>query len=256
VRSQTGQVVTSEGIHWLCLMLLVSVPWCRRQWALPVISVPTPLSSDQRQTGQTASHDDTGCTASDLACEMLVSSARDRVGGRRRFCRDQPGSYLSSLASSMHLPITVDRTTLRSCPAATQGQARSQAQERSPPAEVNRSRVKDKVTVWLRQEIAWYAGQQLKMDLLTGVALWHRDGEDPLPIRWVLLRDPSGKRSPFALFCTDPTVPMLQIVSWYVSRWNIEVTFLRSPRPSRSGNAAAVEHACDCTDHSLPAGIV
>jgi DDE superfamily endonuclease len=30
VRSQTGHVVTSEGIHWLCLMLLVSVPWCRR----------------------------------------------------------------------------------------------------------------------------------------------------------------------------------------------------------------------------------
>jgi hypothetical protein len=85
--------------------------------------------------------------------------------------------------------------------------------------------VKDTATAWLSQEITWYAGQQLKMDLITGVALWHRDGEDPLPIRWVLLRDPSGKRSPFALFCTDPTVPMLQIVAWYVSRWNIEVTF-------------------------------
>ena len=27
VRSQSGHVVTSEGIHWVCLMLLVSVPW-------------------------------------------------------------------------------------------------------------------------------------------------------------------------------------------------------------------------------------
>jgi len=86
-------------------------------------------------------------------------------------------------------------------------------------------RVKATATVWLRQEIAWYAGQQLRMDVITGGALWHRDGEDPVPIRWVLLRDPSGKRSPFALFCTDPTVPLLQIVAWYVSRWNIEVTF-------------------------------
>ena len=137
VRSQTGHVVTSEGIHWLSLMLLVSVPWCRRQWALPVISVPTLTEADQHQTWQTASHDDTGCTASHLARETLVSRARDRVGGRRRFCRDQPGSYLSSLASSFHLPIIVDRTTLRSCPAATQGQARSQAQERFPPAEVD-----------------------------------------------------------------------------------------------------------------------
>jgi hypothetical protein len=44
-------------------------------------------------------------------------------------------------------------------------------------------------------------------------------------VRWVLLRDPSGKRSPFALFCTEPTVTMLQIITWYVFRWNIEVTF-------------------------------
>jgi hypothetical protein len=43
--------------------------------------------------------------------------------------------------------------------------------------------------------------------------------------RWVLLRDPSGKRSPFALFCTDPSVAMLHIITWYVLRWNIEVTF-------------------------------
>jgi hypothetical protein len=86
-------------------------------------------------------------------------------------------------------------------------------------------RLADPLTRWFSQEIDWYGGQKLKMDLLTGTALWHRDGEDPLPIRWVLLRDPSGKRSPFALFCTDPTVPMLHIIAWYVSRWNIEVTF-------------------------------
>jgi hypothetical protein len=85
--------------------------------------------------------------------------------------------------------------------------------------------LKDAATAWLSQEIPWYAGQQLKMDVLTGEALWHRDGEAPLPVRWVLLRDPSGKRSPFALLCTDPTIAMLQIISWYVSRWNIEVTF-------------------------------
>jgi len=41
VRSQSGHVVTSEGIHWVCLMLLVPVPWCQRPWALPVLSVPT-----------------------------------------------------------------------------------------------------------------------------------------------------------------------------------------------------------------------
>ena len=77
------------------------------------------------------------------------------------------------------------------------------------------------------------------MDLITGMAFWHRDGKDPLPLRWVLLRDPSGKRSPFALFYTDPTVPMLQIVAWYTNRWNIEVILKKSAPISvwkRSGN--------------------
>jgi hypothetical protein len=116
--------------------------------------------------------------------------------------------------------------------------------------------LKDAATVWLRQEIPWYAGQQLTMDVLTGKVLWHRDGEAPLPVGWVLLHDPSGKRSPFALLCTDPTVAMLQIITWYVFRWNSEVTFLRSSRSSWPLHPAALEYACHCSDHPLSAGDV
>ncbi len=60
-------------------------------------------------------------------------------------------------------------------------QARSQAQK-GPRQPKLIQRVKDAATAWLSQEITWYAGQQLKMDLMTGVASWHRDGEDPLPL--------------------------------------------------------------------------
>src|SRR5260370_7383988 len=52
VRSQTGHVVTSEGIHWLCLMLLVRVPWCRRPWALPIVSVPTLTPATSAKLGK------------------------------------------------------------------------------------------------------------------------------------------------------------------------------------------------------------
>jgi hypothetical protein len=40
-RSQSGHVITSDGIHWVCVMLLVSVPWSRRRWALPFLAIPT-----------------------------------------------------------------------------------------------------------------------------------------------------------------------------------------------------------------------
>jgi hypothetical protein len=60
--------------------------------------------------------------------------------------------------------------------------------------------------------------------LATGTALWHRDGEEPLPLRWVLVRHPD-LRDPVALFCTDPIVPALQILTWYLLRWAVEGTF-------------------------------
>jgi hypothetical protein len=50
VRSPPGHVVTTEGIHWVCLALLIPSPWGDREWALPVLTVPTrsPAWSHQR----------------------------------------------------------------------------------------------------------------------------------------------------------------------------------------------------------------
>ena len=47
----------------------------------------------------------------------------------------------------------------------------------------------------------------------------------PLPIRWVLVRDPQGKFEPQALLCTDLTVEPVQILEWFVLRWRLEVTW-------------------------------
>src|SRR5215217_8054739 len=46
-----------------------------------------------------------------------------------------------------------------------------------------------------------------------------------VPIRWVLLRDPRGRFDPQALLCTDPAQDPLQVVRWFVQRWQLEVTF-------------------------------
>ena len=40
-RSRSGHVITSDGIHWVCVMLLAPVPWSRRRWALPFLAIPT-----------------------------------------------------------------------------------------------------------------------------------------------------------------------------------------------------------------------
>jgi hypothetical protein len=80
-------------------------------------------------------------------------------------------------------------------------------------------------TAWQAQVVAWYGQRRRPLELATGTALWHTDGFAPLPIRWVLIRDPQGRLSPYALFCTEPEVDALAILAAYLQRWNIEVTF-------------------------------
>ena len=50
----------------------------------------------------------------------------------------------------------------------------------------------------------------------------------PLPLRWVLVRDPSGQLATKAYFSTDQDQNPLSIITDFVDRWSIEVTFEES----------------------------
>jgi len=80
-------------------------------------------------------------------------------------------------------------------------------------------------TQWQELTLDWYGQGKRTLEISTGTALWYRNGSDPLPIRWVLTRDPSGKHPPKAIFSTDPTQTAEQIVKDFMKRWSIEVTF-------------------------------
>ena len=51
------------------------------------------------------------------------------------------------------------------------------------------------------------------------------EGHEPIPIRWVLVVDPTGKKDPVPLFSTDINLSGEQIIELFVERWSIEVTF-------------------------------
>src|SRR5215217_7274696 len=42
VRSTHEKLVKSSGLRWVCVMLLVEIPWASRVWALPFLSVLAP----------------------------------------------------------------------------------------------------------------------------------------------------------------------------------------------------------------------
>jgi DDE superfamily endonuclease len=216
---------SSEGIQWLCLMLLVPSPWSARQWALPVLTLPPrspALSRKLRKRHRTTPE----------YAETLIALVR----------RWQPSRELvligDSTFATASLGLTCRRLGVRFV---SRLLLTAQLYDPVPPQPKGKPGVKPKKgprqpkltarlanaapTTWNATTIDWYAGGHLAMDVATGTALWHRDGMAPLPLRWVLLRDPSAKRQPFALFCTDQERSMLQIIACYVSRWEVEVTF-------------------------------
>jgi hypothetical protein len=63
------------------------------------------------------------------------------------------------------------------------------------------------------------------MRITSASAVWFHVGKQPLPSRWVLVCDPQGDYDPVGLLCTDPVSEPVSIVTWFVQRWQLEVTF-------------------------------
>src|SRR6188474_2373895 len=210
-RSQSGHVVTSDGIHWVCVMLLAPVPWSRRRWALPFLAIPTfppAISAKLGKPHRTAPE----------RTEILVRLIR----------RWQPDRAIRLVGDSGFAVLRLAHVcgTARVRPASTPG-VKPKKGPRQPKLvdRLDATTVAASHTAWQRQVVAWYGHQRRRLDVATGTALWHTDGCDPLPIRWVLVRDPQGRLSPYALFCTAQEVDALAILAAYLHRWNVEVTF-------------------------------
>jgi hypothetical protein len=84
VRSQSGHVVRTVGMHWVCLSLLVPSPWGEREWALPVLTVPTrspALSQKLGKPHRTIPQYAPVCASARPSGAPLVSDARTPARG-------------------------------------------------------------------------------------------------------------------------------------------------------------------------------
>ena len=55
--------------------------------------------------------------------------------------------------------------------------------------------------------------------------MWYSEGFVAVPVLCVLVRDPQGQFKTQALLCTDLRADPQKILSWFVMRWQLEVTF-------------------------------
>src|SRR5918992_3846655 len=88
--------------------------------------------------------------------------------------------------------------------------------------------LKEAQTIWQRVYVRWYDGRRRPLDVTSGTAVWYRIGQPVLPVRWVLVRDPTGKLEPRAYFSICPGARARAIVTAFMKRWTIETTFAES----------------------------
>ena len=56
-----------------------------------------------------------------------------------------------------------------------------------------------------------------------GLPFWYRGGVPPVPIRWLLVRDPTGELEAQAFLATDLNACPGDILAWFVSRWQVDL---------------------------------
>jgi hypothetical protein len=228
VRSSKKHVIHCFGLRWISMMLLVPVPWSTRVWALPFLTVLAPSEKTNREGGKRhkTSIDWIGQMIllvrrwfPDRAIILVVDGGLAAVKLGLRCCRLLVAvTYVSRLRLSAALyDPPLPTSPGKRGPKAKKGRRQLSLQ----------ARVSDPTTVWTTVTIPWYGGTWREVDLASGTALWYTPGEDPLPLRWVLVRDRAKNRAfaPQAFFATDQQASAAQIVEWFVLRWNEEVTF-------------------------------
>jgi hypothetical protein len=227
VRSSHEHFVKASGLRWICLMLLVPIPWAAAVWALPFLTV---LAPSERYD---ALHGRPHKTLTDWARLMLRTLRRWWPTRALVVVADSTYAAIEFLArcQAWAQPVTVI-TRLRMDAALYEPAPPRQPGQRGRPR-LKGTRLPTLAAVaadpgqpWARITVPeWYGRGERTIEVCSDTAVWYHSGLPPVPLRWVLVRDPAGGFDPQALLCTDPAVRPGQIVSWFVHRWRLEVTF-------------------------------
>ncbi len=253
VRSSQSHVTLCFGLKWVSMQLLVRVPWSDRVWGLPfltVLCVPPektaatdpgpPSTAKKKKKKNTPRRTQKKYTYRDASGHKTsLDWIRQMIKQVHRWLPQHPlvlivDGGLASLGLAWSC-VAIEATMvsrLRWDAALYHEPPKRQAKgKRGPkPKKGKRQRTLKEWaqradTPWVKEEIDWYGGEMKTMLLFAHNALWYTPGWDPLPIRFVMVRDPEGKLRDDVFFCTDQQADPVQVVNWAVMRWSVETTF-------------------------------
>jgi hypothetical protein len=227
VRSSHSHMVKARGLRWLSLMLLVPIPWAKRVWALPFLTALAPSERYHQDRGRRHTK------LTDWARQVFLVVRRWLPERPLVVVTDSRFAVITLLWRIRHLSDPICGITRLRLDAAMYDPAPPRQ-----PRQTGRPRLKgkrlptlaqvlrDAATSWTTVTVrGWYSEGERAVEIMSATGVWSHAGMPPLPIRWVLVRDPQGKFEPQALLCTDLTGDPVQILEWFVLRWRLEVTW-------------------------------
>jgi hypothetical protein len=224
VRSSHGHFVKASGLRWISLMLLVRVPFAGRVWALPFLTALAPSERYAQEHGiRHKSITDWGRQlakqVSRWVAERRIILVADSTYATFDFL-DSVREFVTAIT-----PVRMDSALYAPAPPRVPGKpGRPRIKgERLPSLH---QRLHDPATPWQRTHLrTWYGCTRKAVEITSFTAVWYKGGKPPVTGRFVLVRDPDGKLEPRAFLCTDPSLRPVRILSYFVRRWQMEVTF-------------------------------
>lgn len=224
VRSTHSFTAYRWGHKWVVLAILVKFPFATRLWALPVLVVLYRSKEWNRRHGRRHK------TPSELMRQLLAVLMH--WFPRRTFVFAGDGGFgtheLAWLAHQHHRRLTLvsrfypDANLYASPPAAKgkrRGRPRKKGRKLATPAEVVKRSPRSRLTV------AWYGGEQRRVEVVSGTGHWYKNGQGLVPVRWVFVHDCTGTHRDEYFFTTDLAMTPRMIIETFTGRWNIETTF-------------------------------
>ena len=256
--SSRKRSVSTSGLRWIVLTLIVTPPWTTRCRALPIpgsspgqaLSVPAPTPQVSERLG--------------LRHKTIAQWARQMIRVVRRWLPhvaitvlgDQAYSVVElahacrrcgvRLIASLRLDAVLHEAPLPRQPN-TRGRPRLKGKRLPGLAE----RLHDAATPWQSLRVRWYDGRLRWLQVSSGTALWYRSGQPALPLRWVLVRPCDAQHPSRAFFSTCPSDQAGDIVACFIKRWSIETTFEESRahlgfETQRQWSDVAIERTTPC----------
>jgi len=203
-------------------MLLVDVSWAGRLLALPFLTVLAP--SERFYQDLPRAHK----TLLDWARQMVLQIHRWLPDRKIVVVADAAFAAIEFLAAIRTHAAVVTRLRLDAAlfdfpQPKPKGPGRPAVRGKRLPRLADM--LQDPATLWQCHTVPfWYGRTNRTLQIATGTAIWYHGGLPPVPIRWVLVRDPK-KTEPQAFLCTDLQAEPLQVIGWFIIRWQVEVTF-------------------------------